>query len=232
MREEFARNNLVWVISVNENIMSEDLLENYWKRIRGDTINNDSIIEPDPTDTLEYREDRCKEYFISDLYLKRSLEGWWGGKSDVWVIGAFMNEYGWQVFYPTHFRMLEVWDGNLYKWLHLKEQEGVITVSKLQSDDSRTLCKGELLDFIIYERDPYKKKRRREFIPWMGDDQSHSNETYEYYSKEDDFFCRSYPYCGRWYSELPNFYNWTDDKTFNHPYYAGECKGKAAFDQY
>lgn len=115
--EEYAKNNLVWVISVNESIISDELLEEYWDCIRGDTINGDTIIR-DLSDSLDVRvSPPCKEYYISEIYLKKDLENWWGGKSDVFVIGAFIDGNGNEVFKPTHFEMAKVKEKNLNKWI-------------------------------------------------------------------------------------------------------------------
>lgn len=225
--EEYAKNNLTWVISVNESIISDDLLQEYWDCIRGDTINNDTIVR-DISDSLEVRQSPpCKEYYISEIYLKKDLENWWGGKSDVWVIGAFMDENGNQVFKPTHFEMAEVKEKNLKKWINISENKGIITVSHTQSSDVRLLCPTMIIDFIIYEKDRPKKKWQREFKPWKAY-ATWSNVTYYYYSRQNDFYSRTFPYCGRRYDELPSTYVFTLDKVFDWQYYTGYSKGKAA----
>ncbi|HHB52126.1 MAG TPA: hypothetical protein ENK75_03660 [Saprospiraceae bacterium] len=228
--EEYAENNLVWVISVNESIISDELLEEYWDCIRGDTINNDTIVR-DLSDSLEVRvSPPCKEYYISEIYLKEDLENWWGGKSDVWVIGAFINGNGDEVFKPTHFEMTKVKEKNLNKWIKISEDDGIITVSQSQSQsDPRLLCPNMIIDFIIYEKDRTKEKWQRKFRPWK-DYATWGNETYYYYSRQNDFYSRTFPYCGRWYHEVPSNYVFKLDKVFDWQDYTGYSKGKAAYE--
>lgn len=87
-----------------------------------------------------------------------------------------------------------------------------------------------ILDFIIYEKDRAKKKWERDFIPWLGDSYHDSNETYHYFSRQNDFYSRTFPYCGRWYYEVPSNYVFKLDKVFNWKDYTGYSKGKAAYE--
>ena len=228
--EEYASNNLIWVISVNESIISDEFLEEYWDCIRGDTIDNDTTSR-DLSDSLEVRESPpCKEYYISEIYLKEPLESWWGGKSDVWVMTAFIDGNGDEVYKPTNFEMTKVKRKNLNKWIKLDEDQGIVTVCHISSpSDPRLLCPANILDFIIYEHDRPKKKWEREFVPWK-DYITDSNETYYYYSRQDDFYSRTFPYCGRGYYEVPGNFVFKLDKVFDWQDYTGYSKGKAAYE--
>lgn len=214
--EDYAKNNLVWVISMNENIRSNSSYLSYI--LCKDTIKD---IDPPLGDTLVPREGKCKRYFVDEIYLKEDLEDWVSGNSDVYCITAFMLANGVEKCPSTHVKLKDVPGSDLNKWISLGDHE-------VTHVDDRLVCPNEVLDFIIYEQDVNKVSWQREFHPWKGVGTEWGNATYYYSSKQNKFFSRTFPLCGRLYNELPSFYHPTLDNVWDYNAYAGKSKTTAA----
>ena len=205
--ENFAKENLVWVIAMNENIVAEEYLISYIDCTEGN-ISPISPIEP-----REYS--GCKDYFVDSIYLKEPLEKWWQGQSDVTAIVAFMFPNGNEAADPTHVYLRDVPRRHLNKWLAPKRS--------MVTGGESVLCPDEILDWILYERDAVKKKWKRDFNPWKGSPWEYGNKTYTYFSKEDQIFQRTINTYGRWYWQLPNNYAQTRDRLWDYHGFAGKC---------
>lgn len=220
--ENYAKTNLVWVISLNEVIENDSSYLDYI--LCKDTIDNNNN-NPPSGDTLGPRDYICKEYFVNEIYLKEDLEDWPAGKSNVWCIVAFMDRLGNEVADPTLTFLKDVKEKDLNKWISL----GTFPIEVTRGLDN-VCCPYEVIDFIIYEKDIVKKSWAREFRPWKGVGQEWGSKTYHYYSKQNNFFSRSFPECGRWYHELPYFFSPTLDRVWNYNAYAGYSKTSAALE--
>ena len=214
--EDYAKNNLVWVISVNENIDNDILYDDY--KLCKDSIENNYQI---PEDTIELRNDVCKEYFVTDIYLKEDLERWVDGNSDVYCILAFMNADGSEKQQCTLTKLAELGESKLNKWINIGMKE-------ITHSPDLVYCEQEVIDFIIFEKDNSKSIWERDFKPWRGVGQETGSKTYHYYSKERSFFSRTWDLCGRWYHEVPGFYWPTIDKVWDYNVYSGKSKTAAA----
>lgn len=218
--EDYAKNNLVWVVSINENIESDSSYLDYI--LCKDTISTNNPVNGD---TLTPRDHPCKEYYVTDIYLKEDLEDWVSGRSDVWFILAFMDYNGYEAVNSTTGRIAKVKQKYLNEWISVGTKEMTVTPDNV--------CREfESIDFIIYEQDVNKVSWQREFRPWRGIGTEFGRKTYYYSSKQSNFFSRTFPECGRWYHELPYLIAPTLDRVWDFDGYAGYSKTSSSYNPF
>jgi hypothetical protein len=184
--ETFARENLVWVISINERV---DENGDYIREMvdpRGQNGNNGGS-------RMDEKSVKVKEVYISD-----KKECWLCGDGEISFIAIKANSCSQSnpgVFYGRDF--IAIKNNDLFSWQSTNSGLSYMTST------SDPLTPSEGIGFIYYEKDNKKKSWNRSWtMPGCQ-----GNLTVYYYSKQT-------PYGGTWftmdYSDFTNSSSWTD----------------------
>ncbi|HCA43308.1 MAG TPA: hypothetical protein DEP28_08655 [Bacteroidetes bacterium] len=210
--ENYARNNLVWVVSMNETIDNEDVFSDYLDCQSGNSNSIFDINEGGETDTLVPRTQVTIEYYLDSIYIKQDLEKWWGGKQDIaWLFTTYPeNGFSYYDMYATTVFKTK----KLNEWIYVPGYKSRMTLSS-------PIYRGDVCDWIIYEADAPIERNEQIFYPKLNPCLNTNFQGY-YYSRENEFFHRTFQPCSRYYSELNyQYYTRKRDKKWMYNGYAG-----------
>jgi hypothetical protein len=206
--EQFAKQNLVWVISTNEVIESQSALL--------DALNGGS-----GGVTLKSRSTLCAYYKITEVKLWEDLETWWGGKNDISFAAMHVQSSNGirsgDGTFQQH-NIVKIKGKDINKWFSIGGDKGWMVA------DNDLFCEFESLDFVIYEKDRGLRKWQRDWNPYYnGSCSNESSEILYWYSSDQNFITQSFPVCSREFGELGSA-TWALDMHANWPEYQGEAK--------
>lgn len=185
--ETFARENLVWVISINERV---------------DENGNYTRVEPPRDPNGGNGNSRMDEKWVKvkEVYISDKKECWLCGDGEISfaaIKATSCSQSNPSVFYGRDF--IAIKNNDLFSWQSTGSGLSYMTSS------SDPLTPSEGIGFIFYEKDANKSKWNRNWT--MPSCQSGGGMTAYYYSKQT-------PYGGTWftmnYSEFTNSSSWTD----------------------
>ena len=209
INETFAKNNLVWVIDVNEQLETTDQL--------------DTLLAGGPhedTDTLRARSPNCADYNIQQVLITLHLEKWHGGRNCVAIQGFTASESNGAAIHGINRpKLTKISKYRLNEWRDVDWRYRYLTEKNLPQ-----FCEGSSLDFIIYERDPQRRKFKKQvYLNYDNDCNLEMTKKIVYYSRQTPFFLRTYPVCSRSYSDLGNS-SWDLDLIYNYSGFNGSAK--------
>lgn len=189
--EAMARNQLVWVISMNESIDNDADLAFYLSGQRtGENTQQKTVVGG-------------KAFMLYKIYITDKKEKWINGKGDLSWFGAQFEELNYcdaMIQATENFRKVK--NNELENWINVNEY----FASELSPITA--LTDTESFDLVIYEKDKKKKYERTEVLEQnFGCTECEAEATAIYRSKET-------PYgsfiCGAKHADLTESFSWED----------------------
>lgn len=176
----YARNNLCWVVAINESVNNQGLIsaQSYFEEKEGNEINGSKI---------ETRGECAKALQLAKIKVTDIKEGFWGGCGEMYmIVDRIVGSCNYPFSDPQLFNNTTIKKAG--SWLDVKfdnASTGLLFTNEISNVKRKCLENLESTGWIMYERDNYKKYEKAKYIPWCS-------KTYYYKSKQTPFGIEPY----------------------------------------
>jgi hypothetical protein len=197
--EDFAKNNLVWVVSINERVNQTGVVE------------SPTVSTLNSTEGVDYREGK-KEVKVDSVKIFDKKECWLCGKAEVSFVGLQAKGCDISGGAFAGYDFISIGNSDLNKWKKIAYSNGV---GYMALDPENPLSPSECLGFVLYEKDHSKKKWEQKWT--FSTCASGGSVDLYYYSKQTPYggsgigqYCYSDFTNHTTWTQLPVSFSWTD----------------------
>jgi hypothetical protein len=198
--ENFAQNNLVWVVSVNERVTPSGV-------VAVKTVDESAFTNGGGVESREVR----KIVKVDSVMISDKKECWLCGKAEVSFVALHANNCTLQGQAFAGYDFISIGNNDLNTWKKIAYSNGL---SYMALDPENPLLSSECLGFVLYEKDHSKKKWENTWT--FSTCASGGSVDLYYYSKQTPYggsgiskYCYADFTNNTSWTQLPVFFSWT-----------------------